>query len=865
MFCANLGAVLSIGGGEFDYWVSTLLSSSAAKALPSGSGIAIDSVGNSITAGSDGSASVRTGVYITKLSPAGVKVWQAKIASTSSNLQSYAYPSPVAVDSADNVITCIADAVNGTYYVFKHDSAGALVWQRRIPAVSVGGVYDSSGLVIDPSDNIWVHCYSNSVSTLFRISSAGTVTQQVGFGSLLQIHTLAAFGSNFILAGNGTVHPLLLAVTPTGVAVWGQTFSAGVIGKIYGVAVDASSNVYAVGQTAGASPAVWKYNSLGVLQWKKLVTTPATAQFNACAVDASGNLYVVGTVGGSQYYGIAMCIDSSGAIVWQTKVHGVTYGAATEVGLRSVDSRTGGKLSIGGFTNISLSSDTEQAIVLRIPTAAATVGTYGALIFETSAFVISNITATATAVSQAVTNPTNTLTTTALVGSTTTAVPFTARIASYPYKLTKLVGNAGSVEITLQVTGVVADTLGNVYSIAIPMGASNTCVYIAKTSASGQLVWQRRYLTGYAVGGPNILINPAQDTLYVILNASPPTVITYSTDGVLGLQRRLTNQTSAASLASNGPIGTIDPDGNVYVVASSGANAEVIVSKLSPSLALVYSKKVAGVSTYSAGDLPTITVDQSGDFYFSARDIGLNVGFIAKISTSGTVVAWQRYVKDATSSFPVMDMKVSASGYLYTLAYDANNQDRITIGKYSAATGALQWQKRISGLATVTGEFALTLDSNDNCYAVTTVLTVSSIYYALLVKLDSSGNQVWQRKLTGGAPLFSANNICMSGDNTIIVGGQFISPPGNGQNSSGGYWTLNADGTVLGTWGVTYAGTGTDTGFPYATNAATIAANTPIATVPAAAAISTYAYAATTPTNTSTTTTGNLSQLAEIS
>jgi hypothetical protein len=354
--------------------------------------------------------------------------------------------------------------------------------------------------------------------------------------------------------------------------------------------------------------------------------------------------------------------------------------------------------------------------------------------------------------------------------------------------------------------------------------------------------------------------------LYIVLKASPPTVITYSADGVLGLQRRLTNQTSTSTLAYNGPIGTIDPAGDVYVIASSGLNAEVVVSKLSSSLALVYSKKVAGVSTYSSGNLPIIAVDQSGDFYFSARDPVLNYGFIAKISTSGTVVEWQKYIRGASDAYGVTDMKVSDSGYLYTLASDQNTQDRILITKYSAATGASQWQKRITGLATLTGEFALTLDSADNCYVVTTVLPVSNLYYALLVKLDSSGNQVWQRKLTSGSVAsWAANSICMSGDNTIIVGGQFPMPTGLSVVSSGGYWTLNTDGTVLGTWGPVYAGALTDLGIPYTTNAATVAANTPISTVPTAVTISTYAYASTTPTNTSTTTTGNLSQLAEIS
>jgi len=386
-------------------------------------------------------------------------------------------------------------------------------------------------------------------------------------------------------------------------------------------------------------------------------------------------------------------------------------------------------------------------------------------------------------------------------------------------------------------------------------------MYIAKTNAVGQLVWQRRYLTGYEGRHANILINSAQDTLYIVLKSSPLTVITYSTDGVLGLQRRLTSLQLPGDPITNS---AIDPDGNVYIVALGTALGYVYVSKLSPSLALVYAKQVSPTALY-ASPYPTIAVDQSGDFYFSILS-PLGGSIVAKISTSGTVVAWQRYITDSTNAFFALDMKVSASGYLYTLAYDANNQDRITIGKYSAATGALQWQKRITGLATINGAgWALTIDSNDNCYAVVSILPVSLNFFAFLVKLDSSGNQVWQRKLTSGNVVWSANSICMSGDSTIIVGGQFSMPTGFGATSSGGYWVLNTDGTGLGTWGAVPLGATSEAGIPYATNAGTIAANTPIATVSTEVAISTFATASTTPTNTSTTTTGNLAQLAEIS
>lgn len=867
MFCANLGAVLSSASALSPYWTATLFGTSANKSL-TGNGIAIDSTGNILTTGVDYQTTTTTGAYVTKLSSAGAIVWQRKLTSGLFDPASPIFASFAAVDSADNVIATATDTTSTYIYVFKYDSAGNLLWQRRIPLATAIANWQWHSIAINSAGSIGIACVAGQASFIVTISSAGATLQQTNYGAIARINRTVKYTStgDIILGGTEQNYPTVLRATAAGVNVWVRGFSGARTGQVEAIVLDSAENVYAVGYVNNVTnvypqPMVLKYSSDGTLQWQKIIVVAEGISFVACDIDSAGLLYAVGYIPATPSYSILMCIDSTGAIVWQRKISSkVSATPPMLVLLTSISARSSGVLAIGSSVSYNLDANNCQSVVQYLSSTSPPVGTWGILTYESLSLTLSNMGFTTTVPALSPAGGTVTLTTPTIVSSVVAATAVRDAISSYPYKLTRLSGNVGTTEAPLQITGVVTDTLGNVYSVAYPTGAANTCVYIAKTNAAGQLVWQRRYLTGYAVGAPNILINPVEDTLYILLKASPPTVITYSTDGVLGLQRRLTSQNIPGGY---GQKFAMDTAGDMYVIASSGANAEVLVSKLSSSLTLIYSKKVSGASGHTSAT-PVIAADQNGDFYCSVKDPGSNEVVIAKITTAGTVVAWQRFIKNSANGWNTLSMKLSPGGYLYVAAYETSAVDRIIIGKYDTATGAVVWQKQITGLTNVTGEFAFAFDSDDNCYAVTTVLPVSSIYYALLVKLDASGNQVWQRKLTGGTGVFSANSMCMYGDSTLIVGGQFTVPNGQGATRSGGYWTLNSDGTGLGTWDTVYAGAATEVGVPYATNAAPVAANIPISTVPTAVAISTYAYASTTPTNTSTTTTGNLSQLSEI-
>jgi hypothetical protein len=275
MFCANLGVVLSIAGGTAR---QTVVFSTVANKSLTGGGVAIDSTGDILTIGIDNNGSnVSTGAFITKLSSTGAKVWQRKLASATIAAGPLTTNAFVAVDSADNVIATAYDTSTLLVNVFKYDSAGTLLWQRRVTLNQLTTGYEYYGLAVDNADNIGIVSAITSGTTVFTINPAGTLTQQKTYGNLFITRSLQHTSSgNMIVAGSVSAagFPALLNIDPAGAIIWGQTFSAGRTGLITATAVDGTGNIYAVGDTTSVSgavrqPMILKYSSAGVLQWQK--------------------------------------------------------------------------------------------------------------------------------------------------------------------------------------------------------------------------------------------------------------------------------------------------------------------------------------------------------------------------------------------------------------------------------------------------------------------------------------------------------------------------------------------------------------------------------------------------------------------
>lgn len=172
-------------------------------------------------------------------------------------------------------------------YIVKMSSSGTRLW-----ATYYGGNNNdyATNMAIDALGNIYVCGYTESPTQI-----ASTGSHQPNFGGI-----------------TGDEDAFLVKFNSNGVRQWGTYYGGSSPDRAYGVAVDASGNVFLAGytnsssaiSTAGAHQAAYggnldaflvKFNSSGVRQWATYYGDTGADQANEVAVDAAGDIYMVGT------------------------------------------------------------------------------------------------------------------------------------------------------------------------------------------------------------------------------------------------------------------------------------------------------------------------------------------------------------------------------------------------------------------------------------------------------------------------------------------------------------------------------------------------------------------------------------------
>jgi hypothetical protein len=153
-----------------------------------------------------------------------------------------------------------------------------------------------------------------------------------------------------------------------------------------------------------------------------------------------------------------------------------------------------------------------------------------------------------------------------------------------------------------------------------------------------------------------------------------------------------------------------------------------------------------------------------------------------KFNTNGTIL-WQKMYTEAVSRIGLSDgLVVDTSGNIYVSVYrdfqgtDTYYYTSVSILKFDSS-GTLVWQTGLynNNLDNGTSSYSaqnLALDSSGNLYYYTTCHdTVDARTKAALVKFNSSGSIVWQRKLLGptGSYLTSSSMKCDSSDNIFVI------------------------------------------------------------------------------------------------
>jgi hypothetical protein len=283
------------------------------------------------------------------------------------------------------------------------------------------------------------------------------------------------------------------------------------------------------------------------------------------------------------------------------------------------------------------------------------------------------------------------------------------------------------------------------------------------------------------------------------------------------------------------------PDGGYIMVGSSTSSngnatsnqggADFWVVKLNAAGTMQWQKSLGGtandiarsVSNTTDGGYIVAGGTGSNNGNVSGNHGGLNDYWVVKLDALGNI-QWQKTYGGSNSEEAEVIQTTGDGGYIIAGASNSNNGDVSgNHGGYDSwivkidATGNLLWQKSLGGnytdeaeafITTTDGGFIMAALSNSNDGDV--IGNQGSMDY-WIVKLDANGNQQWQQSY-GGSSGDEPTCIQNTADGGYIVGGITSSNNGNvtGNNGLYDYWVikLNSNGNLQ--WQTTLGGSSLD-------------------------------------------------------
>ena len=341
----HLSQPQSFSAGVQEAWVSRY-ASGLAPGFDAATDVAVDGSGNVYVTGYSTNQPFGLDYLTARYDAAGALIWTARY-NGEGNGDDSAFS--IAVDAAMNVYVTGESRVSGTssdYATIKYNSAGVEQWVARYNGP--GNFIDfANAIVVDGSGNVYVTGGSYGSGTEYdyatiKYNSAGVqqwVTRYNGPGNSADLATaLAVDASGNVYATGQSIASGLnddyatIKYNSAGVEQWvarynGPGNSTDIANAL---AVDATGNVYVTGRSAGSGTfidyATIKYNSAGLEQWVARYNDPKNSVdiANALAVDATGNVYVTGYSEGSgtstDYATIKY--NSAGAQQWVARYNG---------------------------------------------------------------------------------------------------------------------------------------------------------------------------------------------------------------------------------------------------------------------------------------------------------------------------------------------------------------------------------------------------------------------------------------------------------------------------------------------------------------------------------------------------------------
>jgi len=240
------------------------------------------------------------------------------------------------IDSSGNLFLGLrVNQVDGTAYLYKVDSTGAIVWQTYLGNTGTVEAFDT--VTVDSSGNIYAAGYTTSAGNgllITKYNSSGVLQWQKNIINTWTSSAVASMvvdssgnlyltGNVFTGVGTPTLDAFVMKLDTSQNISWQRFLSTTGDQYAYKMLLDNSgNNVYVVVNDFGTSPfsgSLIKYNSSGTLQWQRKLTagTGSGLYLFSLTIDSSDNIYIAGLTSASPVQRAVLAkYNSSGILQW---------------------------------------------------------------------------------------------------------------------------------------------------------------------------------------------------------------------------------------------------------------------------------------------------------------------------------------------------------------------------------------------------------------------------------------------------------------------------------------------------------------------------------------------------------------------